>query len=142
MAGEQQTRKRILVVALGILVIVIVSAISLLTYMQKIGCQSGALLLSPVSLDGKSIVSPSQPGACFVSFASLRDRNVEIGRITCSEVANYTTCQAHKKELSLGWDNLLGSRCTSAVYFGGANCDCVATGEGCQQVHWNIELAE
>ncbi len=123
-----------------ILAIAAVSAASLYADIQRIGCESAGQLLGPVSSDGYAIANASLPGACFVSFVALQDKDVKIARLACIDRATFSSCQAYRKQVSLGWSNFLGTRCTSISFIGGADCSCTETEDGCQAGQWPVEI--
>lgn len=128
-----------LLTAMALVAVALVSAVSLYADVQRIGCESGGQLLGPASTGGYSIADAAQPGACFVSFVSLRNRNTEIDRVVCVDNSSLASCQAFRKQVASGWSNFLGTRCTSVSFVGGARCTCTQTGQGCQLGDWPVE---
>jgi hypothetical protein len=137
-------RKPLLKITLGILgallLVVAISAVSLFLDIRRTGCESGGQLLGPASANGYTISDPSQSGACFVSFVAIEDRDIEISRVVCSSGATFASCQALREEVSRGWTDLFGRKCTSVSFIGGADCNCIGTGEGCQRGAWPVQV--
>ena len=140
MKMPRKSIKIILGIVAALIVAVVIAAVGLFADIQRIGCESGAQLLGPGSSEGYSIANSAQPGACFVSLASLHDRNIEIDRVVCSDNLNFSSCQEFRRQLSSGWTNFFGSRCTSISFVGGSACTCTVTGEGCQEGEWIVEI--
>jgi len=136
--------KRILKITLrflGALVLVVaIAALSLFFDIRRGACESGGQLLGPTSNDGYSASGVSQSGACLISFVTLQQRDVKVSHVVCSNDATIASCETLRREVSPGWSDFFGTRCTSVSFIGGTDCTCTKTGEGCQKGDWPLEI--
>jgi hypothetical protein len=139
MAPHRRLGRVVLAAAAGLLAIAALAAVNLYADVQRIGCQSAAQLLGPASADGYTVSGATEPGACFVSFASIEGRGVRISRVTCAGNQSFAACQSLQQQVSSGWSNFFGTRCTSIAFIARADCTCTQTGEGCQGGDWPVE---
>jgi hypothetical protein len=141
---SEMVSRRLLIVSFIVFAgMVLICGISLLTLyadVQRIGCESSGQLLGPASSSGHMIANSSQTGACFVTFLEFIDNQAEITQVLCREDLVFVACQGYREQVSSGWSNYLGNRCTSLAFVGGADCDCTETGEGCQVGGWPVEI--
>jgi hypothetical protein len=140
MTTRRSAWKIILAVLAGVLAIIVISAVNLYADVRRIGCQSAAQLLGPASSEGYSVTGATARGACFVSFASVEERDVQISRVVCSEDRAFVACQDLQRQLSRGWSDFFGTRCTSISFIAEARCSCTETGDGCTEGVWPVEV--
>jgi len=137
-------RGRLIKITIGILAAIVLlvaaSASIVVLDVRRGGCESGGQLLGPVSSEGQSISNAAELGACFISFVAIEGRDIQISHVVCSRGVTLASCHALRKEVSSGWSDFVGSKCTSLSFIGGADCNCAQTGDGCFQGAWPVEV--
>jgi hypothetical protein len=129
--------------ALAVLLLVLILGMAYLyADSLRIGCQSGAELLTPVSGQGFRIDNTDELGACFAAKVRFRkDAAVDVD-IICRQAVAFETCRIWYEQVSSGWWDYIGRMCPVMSFIGGASCDCTRAGVGCRTEPWEVQTVE